>query len=283
MTVSEEYTAKPLKRLGRIQRYANSVGGYVAAGEGLYTSLRARTPAFAEDSISKLEEIARSYAAPATTIVLDTAHKLLHYADDQASKLMGNRLKLCDCPASCNACSPVIRSSLSFLSLNGLWMLLNQLHAGASYGRVQVDSTVLRASSLYAYGKGLANDSLNSVLSINAANTQAAKEVASKYFALVSSTGQWVAQMVSPSANVAKAKAVLDSTIAKAQKVLDPDVAVQMVADAWKTFAAVPAGVSLASWLWLQHAAAGQAPCPVANIHTCVRLATGSCTIPAAY
>lgn len=113
---------------------------------------------------------------------------------------------------------------------------------------LQVDGAVLRAHSMYKYGEALAMEAVNSVYAINAANTKTAKEAASRYFSLVSGTGQWVAEKLSPSANVAKAKAVLDSTIAKAQKALDPDVAVQMVADAWSTFASVPAGKE--GFLW---------------------------------
>lgn len=113
------------------------------------------------------------------------------------------------------------------------------------YADDKVDYSVDSAYSLYKKGESTVVSTLNKVYAVHSANVDTAKAAAQKYFELVSGTGQWVADKLSPQKNVQYAKEVLDASIAKAKELSDPDTAVQLVIDAWNTFAAVPAVAKL--------------------------------------
>ena len=90
-----------------------------------------------------------------------------------------------------------------------------------------------------AAAKWLSMEPLRKMHQTNMATYKAATE---KYFALIHSTTDWVAEKLSPDKNVQYAKELLKATLAKAEEVADPDAAVELAFQAWKGFVSVPAG-----------------------------------------
>lgn len=105
----------------------------------------------------------------------------------------------------------------------------------------QVDHVFTTAGSLVNSGKSTVSRNLSGIRDLHSSNMQTYKAATDKYFDLVAKTTDWAAAKLNPSHTVQVAKDTLHATISKALEATDPDVAVNMVYDAWVSFSSIPA------------------------------------------
>lgn len=105
----------------------------------------------------------------------------------------------------------------------------------------KVDNVFVTAGNLMNSGKSTLNGGLSGIRDLHSNNMQTYKAATEKYFDLVAKTTDWAAAKLNPSHTVQVARDTLHATINKALEATDPDIAVQMVYDAWVSFSSIPA------------------------------------------